>query len=46
MLRGLLEARFQLHTHFEKRQLPVYELTVDPKASKIHRTRQLFHEPQ
>ena len=30
MLRALLEDRFQLHTHSEIRQLPVYELTVDP----------------
>ena len=35
MLRALLESRFQLHSHSEKRQQPVYELVVDPKGSKV-----------
>jgi uncharacterized protein (TIGR03435 family) len=37
MLRALLEDRFQLRSHSEKRQLPVYELTVDRKGSKVQR---------
>jgi uncharacterized protein (TIGR03435 family) len=36
MLRELLESRFRLRSHSEKRRLPVYELTVDRKGSKIH----------
>jgi uncharacterized protein (TIGR03435 family) len=39
MLRALLENRFQLRAHSEKRQLPVYELTVDRKGSKVQRVR-------
>jgi uncharacterized protein (TIGR03435 family) len=39
MLRALLESRFQLHTHSEKRQLPVYELSVDRKGSKVQRVK-------
>jgi uncharacterized protein (TIGR03435 family) len=39
MLRALLENRFQLRSHLEKRQLPVYELTVDRKGSKVQRVR-------
>ena len=39
MLRTLLEYRFQLRSHPEKRQLPVYELTVDRKGSKVHRVK-------
>ena len=35
MLRTLLEDRFQLHSHSEKRNLPVYELAVDRKGSKL-----------
>jgi uncharacterized protein (TIGR03435 family) len=35
MLRALLENRFQLRSHSEDRQLPVYELSVDVKGSKI-----------
>ena len=38
MLRALLEDRFQLHSHTEKRQMPVYELTVDRKGSKLRRS--------
>ena len=30
-----LENRFQLRCHTEKRQLPVYELSVDVKGSKV-----------
>jgi len=39
MLRALLENRFQLHTHSETRQLPVYELSVDLKGSKVQRVK-------
>ena len=39
MLRALLEDRFQLRTHSEKRQLPVYELSVDRKGSKAPRAK-------
>ena len=39
MLRDLLENRFQLQTHSEKRQLPVYELNVDRKGSKVPRVK-------
>jgi uncharacterized protein (TIGR03435 family) len=35
MLRTLLEDRFQLHSHLETRKIPVYELVVDGKGSKI-----------
>jgi len=35
MLRALLENRFQLRCHSEKRQLLVYELSVDLKGSKV-----------
>lgn len=35
MLRTLLEDRFQLRSHAEQRKLPVYELTVDPRGSKL-----------
>lgn len=36
-LRALLEDRFQLRTHSEKRNMRVYELTVGPKGSKLQR---------
>jgi uncharacterized protein (TIGR03435 family) len=39
MLRALLENRFQLRSHSEKRQLPVYELTVDRRGSKVQRVK-------
>jgi uncharacterized protein (TIGR03435 family) len=39
MLRALLENRFQLRSHSEKRQLPVYELSVDRKGSKVQRVK-------
>jgi uncharacterized protein (TIGR03435 family) len=39
MLRALLENRFQLRSHSEKRQLPVYELSVDRKGSKVERVK-------
>jgi uncharacterized protein (TIGR03435 family) len=35
MLRTLLEDRFHLRSHTEERQLPVYELSVDRKGSKV-----------
>jgi bla regulator protein blaR1 len=35
MLRALLEDRFQLHSHSETRNMPVYELVVDRKGAKI-----------
>jgi uncharacterized protein (TIGR03435 family) len=35
MLRTLLETRFQLHSHSEVRQLPVFELSVDGKGSRV-----------
>jgi uncharacterized protein (TIGR03435 family) len=37
MLRTLLEDRFQLRSHSEERRLPVYELAVDIKGSKLQR---------
>lgn len=39
MLRALLETRFQLHSHSEVRQLPVFELSVDHKGSKVPRVK-------
>ena len=39
MLRALLENRFQLRAHSEKRQLPVYELSVDRKGPKVQRVK-------
>jgi uncharacterized protein (TIGR03435 family) len=39
MLRALLENRFQLRSHSEKRQLPVYELSIDRKGSKVQRVK-------
>jgi uncharacterized protein (TIGR03435 family) len=39
MLRALLEDRFQLRSHSEKRQLPIYELSVDRKGSKVQRVK-------
>jgi uncharacterized protein (TIGR03435 family) len=39
MLRALLESRFQLRSHSETRQLPVYELSVDRKGSKVQRAK-------
>ena len=39
MLRALLADRFQLRSHSEKRQLPVYELSVDRKGSKVQRVK-------
>ncbi len=40
MLRVLLEDRFQLRSHSEKRQLPVYELSVDRRGSKVQRAKE------
>jgi bla regulator protein blaR1 len=37
MLRTLLAVRFQIHTHSETRSLPIYELVVDRKGSKLRR---------
>jgi uncharacterized protein (TIGR03435 family) len=39
MLRALLEDRFQLRSHSEERRLPVYELSVDRKGSKVQRAK-------
>jgi uncharacterized protein (TIGR03435 family) len=39
MLRALLEDRFQLRSHSEERQLPVYELSIDRKGSKVQRVK-------
>jgi len=39
MLRALIEDRFQLRSHSEKRQLPVYELSLDRKGSKVPRVK-------
>jgi bla regulator protein blaR1 len=39
MLRALLEERFRLHSHSEKRPLPVYELSVDRRGSKVQRVK-------
>jgi uncharacterized protein (TIGR03435 family) len=39
MLRALLETRFQLHSHSEVRQLPIFELSVDRKGSKVPRVK-------
>jgi uncharacterized protein (TIGR03435 family) len=39
MLRALLEERFRLRTHSEIRKLPVYELVVDHKGSKVPTTK-------
>ena len=35
MLRTLLETRFHLHSHSEIRQLPLFELSVDRRGSKV-----------
>ena len=40
MLRALLEDRFQLRSHSEERQRPVYELSVDRKGSKVQRAKE------
>ena len=37
MLRALLKDRFQLHVHEETRNMPIYELTVGPRGSKLRR---------
>jgi len=39
MLRALLEDRFQLRSHSEKRERPVYELSVDRNGSKLQRVK-------
>ena len=45
MLRTLLEDRFQLRSHSEERILPVYELAVDVKGSKLQRVKDSETEP-
>ena len=45
MLRTLLEDRFQLRTHPEERQLPVYQLAVDVKGSKLQRVKDAETKP-
>ena len=37
MLRTMLAERFQIHIHSETRSLPIYELVVDRKGSKLRR---------
>lgn len=38
MVRALLAERFQVATHWETRELPVYLLTIGKKGSKLRRT--------
>jgi uncharacterized protein (TIGR03435 family) len=38
MLQALLEERFQLKSHRETREVPVYALVVDKNGAKLHRT--------
>jgi uncharacterized protein (TIGR03435 family) len=45
MLQTVLEDRFQLHSHLETRNLPVYELVVDRKGSKIRTTEDTQTKP-
>jgi bla regulator protein blaR1 len=45
MLRTLLEDRFRLRTHAESRKMPVYELAVDSKGSKLPRVKDSETEP-
>lgn len=45
MLQTLLEDRFQLHSHSEKRKLPVYELTVERNGSKLPPVKDSKTEP-
>jgi uncharacterized protein (TIGR03435 family) len=45
MLRMLLEERFRLRVRAEQRQLPVYELVVDRKGSKVPATKGAHTEP-
>jgi len=45
MLRTLLEERFQLHSHSETRNIPVYELVVDSKGSKVPTTKDSQNKP-
>jgi uncharacterized protein (TIGR03435 family) len=45
MLRTLLEERFQLRSHPEERRLPVYELVVDRKGSKVRATSNAENKP-
>jgi len=45
MLRGLLEDRFKLRTHAEVRNLPVYELVIDHRGSKVPMAQNAQGEP-
>lgn len=45
MLRTLLEDRFQLHSHSETRKIPVYEVVVDSKGSKVPITKDKESKP-
>jgi uncharacterized protein (TIGR03435 family) len=45
MLRALLEDRFRLRCHAESRRMPVYELTVDSKGSKLQRVKDAETKP-
>lgn len=46
MLRALLEDRFQLHSHSEKQTMPVYELSVDRKGSKLQKVKKGETKPE
>jgi uncharacterized protein (TIGR03435 family) len=39
MLRTLLEDRFRIRSHTESRKMPVYELSIDRKGSKLQRVK-------
>jgi uncharacterized protein (TIGR03435 family) len=41
MLRALLERRFQLRSHAEQRELPVFELILDRGGSKVPRVKDI-----
>ena len=45
MLRTLLEDRFRLASHAETRKMPVYELGVDRKGSKLPRVKESEAKP-
>jgi uncharacterized protein (TIGR03435 family) len=46
MLRALLENRFQLRVHAERRELPIYELHVDASGSKVPRVKDGETKPE
>jgi uncharacterized protein (TIGR03435 family) len=45
MMQALLEDRFDLKVHLEKREVPVYLMTVAKGALKLHETREGTCEP-